>query len=294
MPRVKEKTRNRKIKQAKPKARKPLRSKRSGSWRKVAAVLAFVVVASTVGAAGGFCARQLYVLFTSSQTFAVHNIEVLGTTRVGRNEILDRSGISEGANIFSVDIDEAARLIQSHPWIKGVTVKRYFPDRILIHIVERTAAAIIRLDKLMLIDGDFEIFKALEAGDPRDFPIITVRRGSENAIDPVAMKRALRLIESARSSSIVNDSNISEIILTDHGMEIVLIGPPYSIKMGYELADENWSKLETVLADAQRNGEEVVGVDLRYREGAALRVKSSPQTLVADGRRATTTTEEKD
>ena len=54
MPGMKGKINKRKVRQSKPKARKPLKAKRTGSWKRVAAVVAFVVAASFIGAAGGF------------------------------------------------------------------------------------------------------------------------------------------------------------------------------------------------------------------------------------------------
>ncbi len=105
MPGMKGKINKRKVRQSKPKARKPLKAKSTGSWKKVGAVAVFVVAASVIGAAGGFGARWIHTLMTSSSSFKVKAIEVTGNSRVTREEILDRSGLSEGLNIFTVDID---------------------------------------------------------------------------------------------------------------------------------------------------------------------------------------------
>jgi len=251
--------------------------------RKAAGVFVFVLVAAVIGGGGGMLARWAYVSLMHSETFAIRRIEIMGNNHVDRGEILRLSGLKEGRNIFTVDLDRAARRVQSHPWIWGVTVKRNFPDSVVIHVVEREATAIIRQGGFRLIDASGEIFKPLELGDPVDMPVIGGPDGTDADMGSQETDRILRVIDLARVSSMMPESNISEIVVAPGGVKLIGIDEPRLVNLGDKNFEKRWLTLEVALAEANRSGAEVVSVDLRYKDGASLKFKAAPKTLVADG-----------
>ncbi len=81
------------------------------------------------------------------------------------------------------------------------------------------------------------------------------------------------------------DESISEIVVSASGLKLIGVDEPHYVEMGDKDIERRWLMLEIVLAEARRSGAEVIEVDLRYRDGAALKLKAAPKTLVADGRR---------
>lgn len=276
----------RKIKQGKPKTRKPYRDEKfGGSWRITLVVFCVIVLSAIVGAVGGFSTRYVYSLVTTSVSFKISKIEITGNKRVAREDLIELSGIEQGNNIFSVDVDDAAKSIQSNPWIKGVTVKRHFPDKIMIHVEEWNATAILRRADLMLMDESGEPFKTLQPGDPVDLPIITIPTQNGPESQNRIIEQAFHVMKLAKVSSIVSQNIISEVVAKESGIQIVGVNAPYLIKLDSGDIDGSWAKLENVLADAQRSGMEVLEADVRYRDGIALMVRGTPKTLVAENAR---------
>ncbi len=284
MSRAKGKTKNRKVKQSKPRKRKDLKKTGSSFYKKLASLLVFIVIAGAIGAGGGMLVRLAYNTLTTAEQFAIKKITVSGNQRVSRSEILERSGLQTKDNIFGVDLENAVRNIKSHPWIKGVTVKREFPDGLMIHVLERDAAAILRRDGMKLMDASGEIFKNLAPNDPLDLPVVTAKGGKSANVTTEVRKKALKLINMAEKSGIMPAEGISEIIITPGGMKMLGTGSLRYVNFGDADISESWHALEMVIADARRSGAEVVGVDLRYKKGAAVRLKTDPKTMVADGR----------
>lgn len=58
------------------------------------------------------------------------------------DELLSLAGVREGTPYFSIDTDEVAARISSHPTVRDVRVQATFPDRLAITAVRRTALAV--------------------------------------------------------------------------------------------------------------------------------------------------------
>jgi cell division protein FtsQ len=273
-------------KQGKSRPLKPFRDAASQLWRKVANVLLIFAAAAVIGAVGGVAARGMRKVLTQSNNFAIREIEVSGNSHVSKDEILRRSGLKEGLNIFTVDLERAAQSVDSHPWIKGVTIKRKFPNKIVIHVIERKAAAIVRQEGyLKLMDLSGEVFKVLESGDPVDMPVIDGPGGTDVVLSNRAKADIFGILDLARISTVVPISSISEIMVNPSGYELMGVGELCRVRLGDGDIKNRWAVLELVLTDARRSGSEIMGVDLRYKDGAVLKLKADAKTLLADVRR---------
>lgn len=281
-----------KMQGVKPKANAAPKNLRPSNKRvaiKVAAKTAlFLLCAMTVGAGGGFSARYLFNLLVTSPTFAVKSIEVSGLKKLERAEILNLAQVHEGENIFKISASEAVRRIASNPWVQGVTVRRQYPDRVIIRVVERQAESMVRRSGLWFVDADGVAVKPVTAGDPVDFPIISGPGNSDAPDDRESIERALAVIRLANNSGLLPEKQISEVILSAGGMITILTsGALERVEFGSGDLKAQWAILEAVLADVRRSGMEAIRLDLNYPSGAAVKLNmTSSQTLLADGRLA--------
>lgn len=86
--------------------------------------------------------------------FAVNEILVVGRKEISEDELLTHLGITAGTPIFSVDLESAQRLLHEIAWVEEVRVSRRLPDKIIVTLKERTAAALWQYKKkIVLIDG---------------------------------------------------------------------------------------------------------------------------------------------
>lgn len=266
-----------------PKSLQPSATKQT--LKNVGLIAMILIGAAAIGAGGGMAARSAKNFLSHSPMFAIKNIEVSGTEKLERAQILDLAGLREGQNIFNVSVEDAVLRIARSPWIKGVTVKRQYPDKVIIRVVERRVESLVIKDGLWFADGDGKLFKPVEPGDFVDLPIISSSGSEDLTADAEIMRRAVDLIGFAKESSMLPYSQISEIKLSVGGyLTILTSGALRIVEFGSGDLGEQWAVLENVLADARNSGMEASSVNLNYPSGAAVKlITTGAQTLLASG-----------
>ena len=75
----------------------------------------------------------------------VRSVRVKGNNFITRDELAPYLQMQkvQGHNILTVDIKDIASRVRNYPWIKDVSVRREFPDTILVEISERTPAVYV-------------------------------------------------------------------------------------------------------------------------------------------------------
>ena len=169
----------------------PAPSRRPGlsrAWSAVRAALGVVAVAGASVVAGWLARRHI----TTSPGFAVTVVEVEGEERRPAAAIVAESGITLGANIFTLDLDAARASLVADPWIAEATLARRLPGTVVVEVRERRAAALVALGDTLLATPDGEPFKKLEPGDPVDLPLITGLTPEGVADDREQARRLIR------------------------------------------------------------------------------------------------------
>lgn len=177
-------------------------------FRHVLPVAAAFLAVALVGASGA----AVYSWLGHSRIFSVQVIDINPCDHVSRDEVSGiLNGVSPG-NIWSLSTREIGRRLLTHPYVREVSVRKAFPDKLVVRVGERKPVAMINLDSLYYVDERGEIFKRLTAYDPKGFPIVTgFSREDLAAKDPVSMqnlKRTIDLLQCAESG--VLRENISE------------------------------------------------------------------------------------
>lgn len=85
----------------------------------------------------------LYLFFTKAPLFSVKNFSVEGNTEVTDNDVVNKSGVLKGQNIFKIDKEQAQKNLKSQPYIESSEVSRVLPDTVKIKIKEKKDIYII-------------------------------------------------------------------------------------------------------------------------------------------------------
>lgn len=116
--------------------------------RRCAPALVGVVMISAFAGAAALSHNWI----TTSQRFAISSIEVRGTRVLDRAEALALLPVHLGDNMFAADTRTLERSLAAHPWVARVEVHRELPRTLVATITERTAAAVVDLGGLYLVD----------------------------------------------------------------------------------------------------------------------------------------------
>ena len=102
-------------------------------------------------------------------------VYVTGNEKALDEEVIKLSGISPGANIFSLNENLVTRAIEVHPMVKKASIERHFPRSVELQIVERKVWAMIPFeDALLYIDDEGVCLDKVPFMSRAKYPIITV------------------------------------------------------------------------------------------------------------------------
>jgi cell division protein FtsQ len=87
--------------------------------------------------------------------FGIAGVSVSGHKHVSRAEILAAAGVTGRNSLLFLSVEAARGRLKALPWIADASVRKLYPDRLLISVVEREAFALWQLDgKVVAIAGD--------------------------------------------------------------------------------------------------------------------------------------------
>lgn len=91
----------------------------------------------------GWLGVNLFIesFFTKNKTYEVRVVEVNTGGVMSREEVLARTGIREGLNIFSLNLESAQSALASIPEVRTARVERILPDTVAVHIEARQPVA---------------------------------------------------------------------------------------------------------------------------------------------------------
>ena len=101
-------------------------------------VWAAVLIAAAALVAGGFVEAK-------DPRFALSGVAVTGERKTPQEQIVLAAAFPRGANVWLLDTAGARRRIEALPWVQTAAVRRSWPNRVRIDVVERSPVARILL-----------------------------------------------------------------------------------------------------------------------------------------------------
>jgi cell division protein FtsQ len=111
--------------------------------------------------------------------FTVENVTIDGRAKTAPGEIGRMLGIKRGDLMLYVDVDEARARLEALPWVKSAAVRRVWPNRIHVYVVERKPVALWQMDgALAVIDVEGQPIAGEDPARFADLPLL-VGKGAE-------------------------------------------------------------------------------------------------------------------
>ncbi|MBE3127021.1 MAG: FtsQ-type POTRA domain-containing protein [Candidatus Atribacteria bacterium] len=95
----------------------------------------------------GFLGWNFFNFIFSSNFCNIKEVIIQGNDCLSEDEIFFNSGIKFGENIFKLNLKKSINSLKKEPRIKEVEIKRVIPNKIVISLTEREAAAIIHIEE---------------------------------------------------------------------------------------------------------------------------------------------------
>lgn len=113
------------------------------------------------------------IILAFSPLFDITKIKIEGNSKLTENTILNVSGIKEGQNILRINKNEIKQNIETLPYIDEVSIKRNWPDTLVISIKEKEAIAkIATVGAVLTLDEDGNVLNSFSDNMDIDLPLI--------------------------------------------------------------------------------------------------------------------------
>jgi len=228
-------------------------------------LLAFLVLLSILASFRSYLLR--------SPKFAIGIKEIQGLRHLSESQVLLKlKEIEEqDRSLFALDIDGLRKSVELLPWVKTATVRRIWPDRLMVQVTERVPIAFSRIDdSTQLVDEDGVLLESKSEGIPNfDFPVLM---GLESGFETELLARNRKRIELYRRLMRELDENgaglsrdLSEVHLQDAGsVSIVLNDDTVLVHIGADRFQERFRRYLAMSREIKQKYRLLESVDLRF------------------------------
>jgi cell division protein FtsQ len=232
-------------------------------WLKRSIRIAFRLLLLTLSLLVG---HHLYLSLSEDPFFHLKEVEIRGCQKIEKKDLQTLIALEGRPNLFKLSLKEIEKRISSHPWVEQVSLRKVFPDRLVIEIEERRPVAILQLDELYYLDSKGVIFSPLGERDGYNFPLITGLTKSAIEKDPQGAKdllrKALELMKVIEQEGAPLLDRISEIHMDRHlGIHFFTQAEGIKVRMGWDQFGEKMRRLLLIWKDLQKRGVAVSFID---------------------------------
>ena len=156
---------------------------------------ALILAAAGVGAVRGgqyqaFVASQgpLGDFIARAVGLGVNEITMSGVARLDEHEVLALAGISPKSSIPFLDVDTARMRLEKTPLVASASVRKLYPNRVIIDIVERAPAALWQTDgDVSIVAADGAALDELKDARLNDLPFVVGKGANKRLREYLAL-----------------------------------------------------------------------------------------------------------
>lgn len=208
----------------------------------------------------------------NSPWFELHHVRLTGAKRLTVDDVLEVAQFQKGASLFSLDLVQGEKRIETHPLVATVSLKRSLPGTLTVSLVERRPVGWLGTSQgFWAIDKDaIPLYFSYDLS--LTLPVITV----DPPVTPVpgVSLTDFRLAESlsfARSLTVSGIASISEIHADGDGL-VAYTHNGVTVSLGRQGDMPQKAKVfERILKDIEAGNISVVHIDLRHPQSPAIR-----------------------
>lgn len=222
--------------------------------------------------------KGIFSFLYNSPHFNIAVIETEGTkdTALAKNIL---KNIGAGINIFRLDLKEiASDLKDTHQEFERLTIRKVFPNKLIISVKKRIPFAQVRYGKHYLVTKDGVILPNPQTLPVRNLPLIEGIEFNFSRARPGTrciskqLQKGVSLINEVSDSEFGSTHKIVKVDMLDNSNISFFIEDGTEIKIGASSFKEKQPALTEIMADLKKNNRLAKYIDLRFKDAVvALR-----------------------
>lgn len=236
---------------------------KKGRGKQVARVGAVMVAMAALGAS----IPEAYSGLQGSDLFKLQEISVVGSDLIQAEDIVLRSGLTQGTNLFEANLQSATDSIVAHPLVRSALLLRRPPDSLVISVEERVPIALVSTDEgLVGFDNDAVSFEIPNV--PFDLPIVTGLQAvlEDSTLSEFAVLHAVaRFVMTAQTEEPAFWSRVSEVCLASPEEGDLVLADGMVLKVKFERISGQIQNFRAFMAGGAVLPEDLAYIDLRYQ-----------------------------
>lgn len=203
--------------------------------------------------------------------FTVQQVDVMGEGRLNERDIRAAVQIQRGAYFFGVDLEAARARTESLPWVDRAVVRRLWPNRIVVQVVETTPYALWQSEGELhlLADSGNVIIPASEAE--------SIPAGLKTYVGATAPAE-IQTIEAAISAHVEIWERVDSLVHFPSGRWDLHMANDTIVRLPVESVETALGRLATLDRETFILSREVGTIDLRLQDRVTLSAKPETPT----------------
>lgn len=205
----------------------------------------------------------------AASAFTVKNIIVSGNHHLEDEDVIKSSGIWRGESLIELSFKDVEKSAKKNFWIKGISMRKEFPDTVSIIIEESSPKALLSLrGETSLVDERGEVLDKISG---EGTPFLPVIKDIDPLINKEAIKEALEMVDVLSEKKRLEGKESIEIWLESYGLAMKMDGD--MLKIGYGKYTEKFDKWKSLEPEIRKMETAVEYVDLRFDDVIVQPVK---------------------
>ncbi len=255
-------------------------------WTRIAAVLVAILVLGLIAGAA-WETKSLLLRDSHFRLMSTQNIQVTGNRVVTNAQVLAFFHPDLGRSILQSPLAKRQSQIENIRWVRRATVMRLWPNRLQVHVLERTPIAFARDgNSIRLIDQDGVLLDLPNAAAQKYFfPILSGISGNEPQLIRAAQVELYReFVQALDAGGDHISSTLSEVDLSDsEDIRAIFAGGARQPLVHFGASDflPRYQAYRVHLAEWLQQYPQLRSVDMRYGRQVVLDTGTAPPTQSA-------------
>lgn len=173
-----------------------------------------IVAFAAYGAVVGGHATAMASTVTASLGFDVHSVTISGHRYMQERDILDVLGLSPGVSLMTFNVASAQQTLLREPWVKSASVRKIYPGKLQIKLIERAPFAVWQRGRIVsIVDRDGLVLDDFNEELHGNLPIVVGHGAQRKGAEFLAMMDEFPALRSRVRASMLHSQRRWDILL---------------------------------------------------------------------------------